>query len=222
VKHNTMSRMVLYAFSWLILTVVIFIQFILFRIWLLSNSYQSLLVIWICITLILVAINYFVFRNTGRFLAILVSILLVATILTRWGILWQLSILPKNVTIKFEILSNQGNVEYEQNVTVIVFPNAENVYFLIHPHSTELWYVQSEPTSVKRGAQEYWTAKILFGDSPPKDCGKKFDVVVLASRDDERYDIFRGRILQPGDQIDYLPVLNQSEIITVTKQCEED
>ena len=44
--------------------------------------------------------------------------------------------------------------------------------------------------------------------------------MALASKDWIVLDLFRGRTLREGQKLDYLPVLNQSEVVVVEKVCE--
>jgi hypothetical protein len=47
----------------------------------------------------------------------------------------------------------------------------------------------------------------------------KYDVIALATKDSPVLDLFRGRSLHEGQILDYLPILNQSDIILLRKLC---
>ena len=106
-----------------------------------------------------------------------------------------------------------GNIALVQ---VTAVPNPSRVFILIHPHNTEFWYVQTPLTYV----DPYWEGYVYFG-AMDCDCKIKFDLIVLGSKDWYVLDIFRGRGLRAGMKLDYLPILNQSEVIVVQKYYEE-
>lgn len=110
-----------------------------------------------------------------------------------------------------------GNIAYVQ---VTAVPKPKRVFVLIHPHSTQSWYVQTPLIFVTVNNTDFWEGYIYFGP-PNGDCNLKFDLILLASKDWLWLDVFRGRGLRAGKELDYLPVLNQSDTITVQKMCGE-
>lgn len=110
-----------------------------------------------------------------------------------------------------------GNIAYVQ---VTAIPKPKRVFILSHPYNTQFWYVQTPLTFVDTDKNDYWEGYIYFGPLNG-DCNLKFDLILLGSKDWLWLDVFRGRGLRAGMELDYLPVLNQSETITVQKMCGE-
>lgn len=193
--------------------------------------------------------------NWARVLGILLGI-----VLTGWFVLFQTSILPLNVSIKFHQIytrnaspdtqdliekiredvsdaylvlgqflmggSSTGKVITSQPqdsvgdaaiIQLEAVPNPKRVYILIHPHNTQYWYVQS-PVSFNEDSG-YWEGAVYFGRLNG-DCGLKFDLIAMASRNSWLEDVFRGRLMKENDQSSYLPMLNRSDVFVVTKECE--
>lgn len=101
-------------------------------------------------------------------------------------------------------------------VHVTAVPKPERVYVLVHPHNTQYWYVQTPLTYVETTENKYWEGYVYFG-TMDCDCKLKFDLIVLGSKDWYLLDVFRDRGLRAGMKLDYLPTLNQSEVIVVQK-----
>ena len=204
-------------------------------------------------------------KSTG----IILASLLLALILTGWIVLFEISILPSHVNIKFSKIytttySFPGEVNRQDKILSFIHENVEDypqsqptptvgetviskdlrisqltdvvgnmaviqvqavpkpgrVYILIHPHNTQFWYVQA-PLKHRSAANDpngYWEGVIYFGHLDD-DCGMKYDLIALGTKDPLLLDIFRGRGLTEGKALDYLPVLNQSDIILVRKEC---
>lgn len=153
--------------------------------------------------------TFFVF--TSPFLAI---------IFTYWIFLWQISILPKDVTLQIDLPDGRNEVRDLEDVQVTFSPYAERAYILIHPHPTQNWYI-FKPIPDKNKKLKFY--KLQFGTIEIQDCNEKFDIIALASRDSELIDEFRGRIINidTADMLNSnIPPLNRSVIITVTKICE--
>ncbi len=138
-------------------------------------------------------------------------------------------IIPANIeqdTLKRGRISDNLIVSLPSNtvgtialVRITAVPEPERMYVLVHPHNTQFWYVQTPLTYIETEDRNYWEGYIYFG-TMDCDCNIKFDLVVLGSKDRYLLDVFRGRVLREGMKLDYLPTLNQSEIIVVQKYDE--
>jgi hypothetical protein len=142
-----------------------------------------------------------------------------------------MSILPASVNLNIEIEKpDQEHVGFQERIRVSSSPSAKRIYLLIHPHSTQLWFLQNTlpvETADRDNNPEtddaVWVFQAQFGATEDSDCNEKYDILALASRDEDWIDFFRGRLLTEGAKIDLiqgnLPSINSSDQIVVTKIC---
>jgi hypothetical protein len=173
------------------------------------------LVFWIALSLIMTLFYPFIYWMRTGSLRLLTSVrstifsLMLAGLFTSWVILWQMSIIPGNVNLAI-IEPETNQVRYRESIYVTAMPDPERVYLLIHPHSTQFWYVQGTPTlkttqlAGTETNQIYWKFDVQFGTDDQTDCEQKFDIIALASRDIFWLDLFRGRVLEEGEMVDML------------------
>jgi hypothetical protein len=190
------------------------------------------------ISLIIALISIIAYSVTGKSfklitrttrLKIVALSLIMGGVLTYWIVLWQMSILPASVNLNIE-RPHQDQVGFQERIRVSSSPSAKRVYLLIHPHSTQLWFLQNTlPLEIVDRDNNLeiddavWVFQAQFGTTEDSDCNEKYDILALASRDEEWIYFFRGRLLTEGAKINLiqmnLPPLNSSDQVVVTKIC---
>lgn len=103
----------------------------------------------------------------------------------------------------------QGDVE----------PQWARVYVLVHPSSTDQWWVQDLLQFRRIESDDksaVWSTTAYLG-TEELGTTDSFDIIALASADLLVRDILTGRYLQPGETLKVLPLLNQSNLVTVRR-----
>ena len=88
-------------------------------------------------------------------------------------------------------------------------------YILVHPASTDRWWVQNSPQIFGKNSLK-WTAECYIG-TPDLGKDEAYDLVAIASLDNTIFDGLTGRLLYPGQSLRELPLLYKSNIVTVKR-----
>jgi hypothetical protein len=88
-------------------------------------------------------------------------------------------------------------------------------YILVHPSTTDQWWVQNKPQIFGAKSLE-WETECYIGT---QDLGKNesYDIVAVASIDNIIFDALAGRLLYPDQKLKALPLLYKSNIITIKR-----
>ena len=100
-----------------------------------------------------------------------------------------------------------------------VLPQWARVYVLVHPSTTDQWWVQDLPQFRRIESEDkpaIWSTTAYLG-TEELGATDYYDIIALASSDPVICDILTGRYLRPSETVRVLPLLNQSNPITVKR-----
>lgn len=115
---------------------------------------------------------------------------------------------PKQDAPKLEITSSAegATVTMTELVRGTVSDPKLNVYVLIHPLTTNLWWVQNIPTV---GPDGKWQSFCYFG-TENLGIGEPYEIIAVAT--------FKKKLYKPGDTLEIVPLdLLRSRIVTVRR-----
>jgi hypothetical protein len=147
--------------------------------------------------------------------SVLIPILLVCSVFLR-------DILKKTVNVSLDTIvitdPSPGSVFTSPKIKVRGKTSNTNsrVYLLVHPATTDTWWVQDLPDYDMKDMTN-WNVECYIG-TKDQGIGDSYDIVALSSVDNIILDALLGRHLYSGENLKTLPVLNKSNIITVTRE----
>jgi hypothetical protein len=141
-------------------------------------------------------------------------------LLASLAIAWRATLSPSPVSV--EITAPEPQTEFsnfEITVEGNVSPPWARVYALVHPHTTDQWWVQNLPPfrhADLGGKSATWETTAYIG-TETLGVDDSYDIIALASNEPLLLDILIGRYLQPAETRNELPFLNQSNVVTVRR-----
>jgi hypothetical protein len=142
-----------------------------------------------------------------------------------FGSLAGLEIIPANpVDVRITSPSTGTTVgKAEIFIAGTVSPPDARVLVLVHPVDSDRWWVQLEPSVTQPDSNQnasQWETTIYLGDET-HGIGEQFEVVALGSEAALVFDILTGRYYPTGAEVDALPPLSRSNVVSLCRECQD-
>jgi hypothetical protein len=142
-----------------------------------------------------------------------------------FGSLAGLEIIPSS-PVDVRITSpSSGTIVGKAEISVAgtVSPPDARVLVLVHPVDSNRWWVQLEPSISQQNFNQtasQWETTIYLGDET-HGIGEQFEVVALGSGAALAFDILTGRYYPTGAEVDALPPLSRSNVVSLCRECQD-
>lgn len=130
------------------------------------------------------------------------------------GMFWLTRLPAPRVTVQLMAPSEGSVVARRTPVQGRVAPSVAEIYVLVHPLSSDVWWVQNTPLVGNDGR---WQTEAYFG-TDTKGVGELFEVVALATDEAAPLRLLRGTRLATGQQVRSVsPNFAKSDVVVVRR-----
>lgn len=151
-------------------------------------------------------------RKAPRTVSVTGSVL--AAVLILAGTIWLATRPAPPIQLRIVTPSDGDDVGLSTLVQGEVAPISSDVYVLVHPLSTDRWWVQNLPFVQNDGR---WQVRVYTG-TETEGIGELYEILAVATNENRLIRILRGDYPIPGQQLEAIPpYLAKSNLIVVRR-----